>query len=184
MDESARQAEFVRLFSANQRRIQTFIFTLLPDRDQAQDVMQETSVVLWQKFDSFETGTDFTAWAFRIARLEVLSLVRRHQRGRLVFDETLCQQLADEFTGRGAVSENRLRALQACVGRLPEIDRDLLQRRYEEGATIKSVAEAVGRPLQGMYKAMRRIHRTLFECTQRTLSLSDDSASTSFRGQR
>ena len=91
MDETARQAEFVRLFSANQRRIQTFIFTLLPDRDQAQDVMQETSVVLWQKFDSFETGTDFTAWAFRIARLEVLSLVRRQQRARLVFDEAICR---------------------------------------------------------------------------------------------
>ncbi|WP_182870158.1 sigma-70 family RNA polymerase sigma factor [Stieleria mannarensis] len=181
MDNAAQQAEFVRLFSANQRRIQTFILTLLPDRDQAQDVMQNTSVVLWQKFESFEPGTDFTAWAFRIARLEVLSLVRRHGRGRLVFDESMCNELADEVTQRDAVSDTRLRALQGCVEKLSVVDRDLLQRRYEQGATIKAVAEAVGRPLEGMYKAMRRIHRTLFECTQRQLSAED---SVSFKNVR
>ncbi|TWT84392.1 RNA polymerase sigma factor [Planctomycetes bacterium CA13] len=175
MNDSTKQADFVRLFSANQRRIQTFILTLLPDRDQAQDVMQNTSVVLWQKFDTFELGTDFTAWAFRIARLEVLSQIRRQGKGRLVFDESMCNDLADELTERDAVSDSRLRALEGCVKKLSAVDRDLLQRRYEEGATIKAVAEAVGRPLEGMYKAMRRIHHTLFECTQRKLSATDES---------
>ncbi|QDV40605.1 RNA polymerase sigma factor [Stieleria neptunia] len=178
MNDATTQADFVRLFSANQRRIQTFILTLLPDRDQAQDVMQNTSVVLWQKFETFQPGTDFTAWAFRIARLEVLSLVRRQGKGRLVFDESICNGLADEITDRDAISDSRLRALEGCVKKLSAVDRDLLQRRYEEGATIKAVAEAVGRPLEGMYKAMRRIHRTLFECTQRKLSATDESVAT------
>ncbi len=52
---------------------------------------------------------------------------------------------------------------------MPPADRDLLRRRYETGATIKSVAEAVGRSVEGMYKAMRRIHETLRDCVERKI---------------
>ena len=174
-DPDSRQEEFTRLFSVNQRRIWAFIWTLLPDRDQAQDVLQNTSIVLWRKFDSFEPGTNFTAWAFRIARLEVLSFVRRQGRERLIFDESMCRELADDMTERAKDADHRLQALQQCVTRLSPGDRDLLQRRYEEGATIKSVAIAVGRSCEGMYKAMRRIHRALFNCTRRRLAAEDST---------
>ena len=60
-------------------------------------------------------------------------------------------------------------ALLDCVNELPPGDRDLLHRRYEAGATIKSVAAAVGRSAEGLYKAMRRIHDTLHDCVQRRL---------------
>ncbi|MCM2369837.1 sigma-70 family RNA polymerase sigma factor [Aporhodopirellula aestuarii] len=172
-DSRQQQAEFVRLLSANHRRIQTFIQTLLPDRDLAEDVMQNTSVVMWQKFQQYESGSDFTAWAFRIARYEVLSLTRIRGKVRMIFDESLCEEIADDVERRSGNMDVRMQILNECLSSLNVKDSELLKRRYEEGATIKSVAEAVGRPIEGMYKAMSRIHRTLFECTRRKLSAAE-----------
>lgn len=173
MDSRQQQAEFVRLLSANHRRIQSFILTLLPDQDLAQDAMQNTSVVMWQKFQQFEAGTDFSAWAFRIARYEVMALTRIRGKVRMIFDESLCESIADDVERHGANVDVRMQILNECLSMLSAKDSELLTRRYEEGATIKSVAEAVGRPVEGMYKAMSRIHRALFECTRRKLATSE-----------
>ncbi len=59
--------EFVRLLMANERRLLAYILTLLPHVADAQDVLQETSIVLWRKFGEYRPGSDFTAWAYRVA---------------------------------------------------------------------------------------------------------------------
>ncbi len=166
--------QFVRLFAANERRIYTFILALLPNRENAEDVFQNTSVVLWRKFEEFQPGTDFLAWTFRVARLEVRNFIAKDHRRPLVFDDRLLETLATEAEQRSGELSLRQEALRHCLERLAPRDRDLLQRRYEQGATIKSTAEAVGRPVEGLYKAMRRIHDALFECVQRRIGQGVD----------
>ena len=76
---------------------------------------------------------------------------------------------ADVESMREELDLGRL-ALLDCIDELPPGDRDLLRRRYELGATIKSVALAVGRSVEGLYKSMRRIHNTLYDCVHRKLT--------------
>jgi RNA polymerase sigma-70 factor (ECF subfamily) len=93
---------------------------------------------------------------------------KRH-RCRVKFDDELLTAVAAEAESISQELDLAQSALLDCVNALPPGDRDLLRRRYDAGATIKSVAAAVGRSAEGLYKAMRRIHDTLHDCVQRRL---------------
>jgi len=164
--ENPQVEQFITLFMAHQRRLYHYLLTLVGSPADAEDLLQETSLVIWRKFDNYEPGTNFTAWAFRIAH----NLVLNH---RARSDDELLSSLADHTESLADELDARHQALAECLERLPERDRDLIERRYEGGASIKQVAEAVGRPVQGMYKAMRRIHDTLHDCIER--KLADDA---------
>src|SRR6476619_4090774 len=81
--------EFARQFSRNARRIYGFVMTLVFNYHDAEEVFQNTSVVLWNKFAEFQPGSDFFAWASRVAYYEVLSLMKQRRRTRTMSDETL-----------------------------------------------------------------------------------------------
>ncbi|MCH9001552.1 MAG: hypothetical protein IIC02_03175, partial [Planctomycetes bacterium] len=74
--------QFVRELTANQSRLLAYVLTLLPDYEAAQDVAQNTNVVLWRKADTFREGTQFMTWACQVARLEVLAYFRDQGRDR------------------------------------------------------------------------------------------------------
>jgi len=174
--ENADDAErFIRLFTANERRIYAYILALLGNLADADDVLQETSVVLWRQFDQYTPGTSFTAWAFAVARNKVMTHRQTRRRSRLRFNPALIDTLSEELAARQQQHDRRHEALAQCIEQLPPRDRDLIRRRYEPGATIKSIAAAVGRPVQGMYKAMRRIEDALHDCVTRKMRSEDRS---------
>ena len=161
---------FVRLLVANQRRICGLIAAMVPNPADADDLLQEVSAALWRKFDRFEPGTDFSAWALKFARLEVLRFYRRSKRSRLRFGEDLLKSLADEAEALAPSSDIRHEALQRCIGRLNEKARHIISLRYEPNATVASVAEAIGRSPNVVYKALNKIHSFLLACIQRQLA--------------
>lgn len=167
---AANTEEFVRLLMTNERRIFVFLLTLLPNMSDAEDVLQETSIVLWRKFSEYRSDASFTAWAFGIAHNVARNHVAKQHRCRLRFDDQLFDVVAAESESLCAELDFGRAALADCVDQLTSSDKELLERRYEPGATIRSVALAVGRPIEGMYKAMRRIHDALFDCVNRKLT--------------
>jgi len=169
MQTPERTEEFVGLFTLNARRIYGFILSLQPNVADADEIFQETSTVLWRKFEQFESGTDFLAWACQIARYKVMSLRQRVGRERLQFSDEFVENVADESLLAGTALEPRHQALSRCIEKLNQRDRDLLLRRYQEGATTRSIAADVGRSVDAVYKALNRIHEALFQCIQRTL---------------
>jgi RNA polymerase sigma-70 factor (ECF subfamily) len=90
-------------------------------RADADDVMQEISVVLWEKFDSFRDGADFKAWAFGVARFEVLAWLRDRGRDRLVLDEEVITKIAEETTADEPRLERQREALEHCMKKCPVI---------------------------------------------------------------
>src|SRR3954451_5564527 len=73
---------FLRLFLQNQRRLYAYILTLLPNRADADDVLQDTTLTMWDKFDAAEPPTDFLAWGRRIAFHKVLDCNKKAGRDR------------------------------------------------------------------------------------------------------
>src|SRR5947209_16317243 len=86
---------FLRLFLQNERRLFAYILTLLPDRVDAEDVLQEASLVMWDKFDPDNPPNDFTAWGCRIAYFKVLDFRKKRQRSRVQFSQPLLERLAE-----------------------------------------------------------------------------------------
>src|SRR5690606_22882200 len=113
--------------------------------EDARDVLQETNLVLWKKADDFTEGTDFMAWAFRTAYLQVLNFRRKASRDRLYFSEETIAALSDRLTKHHRDADDRLDALSQCLRRLPKEHRRLVQERYAGHVPVKTIAERAER---------------------------------------
>ena len=115
--------EFVRLYALNSRRIYAYILTLLPHWADAEDVFQDVSAVLWEKFDEFTPGTEFAAWAYRIAYFKAIKYrSRKSARARLFSDQAL-EAIAAEIEPLSESLDAEYRQLADCIAALPEYDR-------------------------------------------------------------
>src|ERR1700722_13988736 len=172
MPRPAKSNAFLRLFLQNDRRVYAYILTLLPNRADADDVLQEASLVMWDKFDENHPPDDFAAWGCRIAYYKVLEFRKRCRRGRVFFSQELLDRLAETAIEQADALQldERQEALRDCIDKLPARDRDLLARRLAPDATTQSTAAEVGRSVDAVYKALSKIRQTLFDCVSRTVS--------------
>lgn len=161
---------FVKLMTNHQWAIRGFILSLLPGSPDVGDVLQETNLVLWRKQASFEPGSNFLAWACQIARFEALrhrERVRRH--AHLPFSDELINVLA-ERQGISASEENRLVALETCLGRLSQKQRVLIEQRYTPGRTLEAHAVSIGTTAASLRVTLHRVRQVLKRCVEQTLA--------------
>ena len=169
---SEKSKRFLRLFLQNERRLYAYILTLLANRADADDILQEASLVMWDKFDEAAPPDDFAAWGCRIAYFKVLDFYKRSGRARVRFSQAMLERVAETAVEQaGALQlDARRDALSGCVEKLGARDRDLLARRYTPGATTQSAAAELGRSVEAVYKALARVRQALFDCVQHTLA--------------
>ena len=114
----------MQIFLQSERRILGFILALVPHMADAEDILQETCSIMWQKFDQFEKGTEFVAWGSSIARYRVFNYRRTVGSRRVYFNEDLVRQISDVAVSVSAQSDDRLTALQSCLAGLRKNDRE------------------------------------------------------------
>src|SRR5579872_6953512 len=102
-----RGEQFVRLFLQNQKRIHGLILALVPRSPDADDILQEASAVLWQKFGEFKLGTNFAAWALRIARYQVLAYYTSQKRQRARLSDESLDAVVERMAARPEREETR-----------------------------------------------------------------------------
>ena len=164
-----RYEEFVRLYSQHEPALRAFVRSLTFHWQDTDEVMQETSLLLWRKFDQFEPGTSFLRWGCVVARFEALKFRRQKARDRHVFDEDLLDLLAEEAIDESAQLELERRALDCCMEKLGERERRWVTSAYAGNTTIKELAEQTGRSATSLYKVLNRIRINLLECVERSL---------------
>jgi RNA polymerase sigma-70 factor (ECF subfamily) len=169
-DISPPSAEFLSRVTKAQRSLYAFLLTLVRQPADAEDILQETNVVLWQKADEFDETRDFMPWAMRIAQLQAMAYWKRQKRAPLTFDESLLTLLADEAIAESGQLDPRRRALAECVQKLPDPQRELISRRYQPGASVNEMARQRGRTAKALSESLRRIRNALLECIERTLA--------------
>ncbi len=164
-------SEFIRLISLQQTAIYSYILSLHPNRVDAEDILQETNVVLWQKLPEFEPGTNFRAWAFRVAYYQVLAHRQRVRRRPLLeLDEPLLESLAADAVHVFEDMDVRARALKTCVDKLSRPDADILRSHYEHEQPLSTIASAIGRSPGAIKQVLLRIRRTLRICITRQMA--------------
>lgn len=165
---SDRNELFVELLTLHQRTLYGFIYTLVPSPADAEDLLQQTSLVLWQKFDKFDLDSSFSAWACQIAHFTVLDYLKKKRRSRIVFDDELVARLAETRQSREAVHLSDRASLTECVEKLSESDRKLIKFCYAAKRNIKTAAAALDRPVASVYMSLVRVRRLLMDCIRRT----------------
>jgi RNA polymerase sigma-70 factor (ECF subfamily) len=163
-------SEFLHLLLMHQRRIWAFIVTLLPNWADAEEVYQDTCLVMWSKWNEFEPGTNFLAWACKIAQNKILNRRRRRSRGQLALDEEVLEAVAQERLASDQVLDARYAALTDCLEKLRPNDQELIRQCYAGRETIKQVAQQLGRPADTLYKTLKRIRDALYNCVDRAIA--------------
>tara|TARA_R110002095_G_scaffold206269_2_gene190206 strand:+ start:226 stop:798 length:573 start_codon:yes stop_codon:yes gene_type:complete len=169
------QEKFLTIFTKHRKQIYSYIYSLLPNCDDAEDVFQRTSLIIWKKFPEYDPSGSFFYWSCGVAFYEVKNFMKVAQRKRLHFCEDVIEHLADE---RSMYPQHKLdqrtSALQECLHKLKERDRELVRQVYRDHASIKDLAETTGAAIQTLYNRLNHIRRQLTHCIERTLSYTGE----------
>ena len=161
----AEKKDFVKYFMPVQGEILAYILTMGVPPSHADDVLQNTAVVILEKIGEFEAGSNFRAWAYSIAKFEILSFFKEHQKSLCLTKEALehLELLSTDTTRSSAVT---LKALTVCLEKLQEKARDLINMRYTKGLTSQDIADKLSRPVDSIYTSLSRIRKSLQECVK------------------
>jgi len=162
----------VRLLSRHQGELFRYIYALLPNEEDARDVLQETSVALFRKFAEYDPDKPFLAWAYRFAYLEVLKQRDRNLRGARLFSPAVFERLAREREIMEPALEERVQALEKCLAELPPADRELIRLRYQSKARADELVRALGTSRRTLFRQLDRIRRRLYECVSRRVAFT------------
>lgn len=168
--ESNRAETFLALHLQNHNRLAAFVHTLVPAWQDAEEIIQDTLMVLWRKFNEFDPSTSFFSWAARVAQYEVLNYRRKNRHRELYFDDDVLSVLASTALDQMDDMELQRAALENCIKKLPDRDRELLKLRYREGGSIQVTAETMRRTTGHVQRLLRKVRGGLLRCVHARMS--------------
>jgi len=161
-----RTPEFIQLLTGTQSRLYGYILSLVGDSHDASDVLQETNAILWEKESEFEIGTNFIAWSFRIAYYQVLAYRKKGQRDRLSFDTELLSSISEVAEEEDQLFNRRQSVLRQCLKKLNARQQAVIQRRYQTGSTLESIAAETGSKVNAIKQLLFRARNSLSTCVR------------------
>jgi len=161
---------YIRLLTTNQRRIYGFIYAMVPNHSASEDIMQETTLFMWEHFNQFKEGTNFAAWGISTARNMVMQYYRKQKRNGLTFDIEGLENLIDQSSVFNESKEEQIEALRDCFKKLGSKEQKLLEMRYIQGDSVQLIAESVNRTTSHLYRIMAKIHNFLLKCINMQLT--------------
>jgi RNA polymerase sigma-70 factor (ECF subfamily) len=171
VDQARDPLAFSELLREGRGRVFGYLLALVQNLADAEDLYQQTALLLWEKFDQYEPGTDFGSWATTVAHFTALNFLRRQSRRRALFSEAALQLLSEAQAGlKTADCTARSDALARCLETLPAGERRLVRLRYEGERSIQDIAEQEQRTVGAVYTALSRIRKTLLLCVERRVA--------------
>ena len=174
-DRHKHDERFVELLSRNQHRIYGFIYTILPNYTDAEEILHETTLVLWRKWEQLTHEDDFLRWACGIARNEIRNSLRLHERRNEYLSDELLDSLATNVERMQPQMMDRKGALVLCVDGLDPADQELIEDCYSGSVSIRTIAERRHIAPNTLYKKLARLRRALFLCVEQRLDEEVDS---------
>jgi len=161
----------MELFREHYSQLFGYVLTIVRNSADAEDVVQQASLILWKKFDEYRPNTNFFGWACVTARFEAMKYLRRERRYRAHFSEAFQLKLAETMAGiRPEVVTSRDLALHDCVQRLPDKQRELILRCFSDSKNVAIVARETGRTTHSIYSSLRNIRSKLLDCVDQSVA--------------
>jgi RNA polymerase sigma-70 factor (ECF subfamily) len=164
-----KQDLFHRLLFRNQNRIYAYVLTLIGNYTDADDVMQETISVMWQKFTDFKAGTNFISWGISIAHYKILDYRRNKQKdGKLCqYNNDLLEQFGYEVTKSSALFDEKFALLRNCIEKLKGRYLTIIKLRFQEDLNPSVIADRCGISISNVYQILSRAYHMLISCVNK-----------------
>ncbi|MCO6043675.1 sigma-70 family RNA polymerase sigma factor [Aeoliella sp. ICT_H6.2] len=150
----------------------SFIYSMLHNQADAEDVYQQTTIVMWEKFGEYQPGTSFVNWALAIAHNKIKQFRRQTGRDRLHFDDRVMQLMAETYSElevRKSSSE-RFEGLLHCLSKLTDKQRRVLRLRYSDSFSIQDLAQRERKSEAAMVMVLARLRKSLQACITAAIS--------------
>lgn len=167
------QERFTELLRQNAQSLRAFVFSLIPQQEAVDEILQESSIAMWRKFGDLHDESGFLKWAFAVIYYELLVYRRKKARSKLFFDTELLEQITAETTKEDGYFQYQWEAFRQCYSRLDADDQASLTKVYQEGSTIREAAISEGKSPDAYYKYLRRLRTRLANCVARQLKELD-----------
>jgi len=169
-DNSSADRQFLRLVRSHQDSIYAFIFALVHNDADAEDITQETLALMWQKFGSYQNGTSFVAWGISIAKILVLRLHEKRNKDKRLFSPELQQVLIEKVSQYIPQQDERVHYLRQCLKKLNNRDHMIVEKRYVHKMSARQIAQETRVELRSLYRVLNRIHSALMSCVERSMT--------------
>jgi RNA polymerase sigma-70 factor (ECF subfamily) len=141
-----------------------FIFSILSHRQDAEDVLQKTNLILFKKQKTFNVKLgSFKNWALNIAKFQVMA----HRTDLARSKVCLSNELTDIFSLE-AVDYNTLEikrnALNKCYKKLPKHMVEIAELRFKQDMSIKDISRSINRPIGAVSGTLYRIRENIKKC--------------------
>ncbi len=164
---------YLVLLNENEKSLAAYVHTLVPNLADADDIIQSCKIVMWKHFGSFSEGTNFLAWARKIALNQILNYRRSEKRrDRFSQNPAFVESIARELDSQTESPDRRSEALHQCLQKLPDAHRKLILLRYYEDRDIGEIAILTKRTDSAVYRLLSRVRASLSDCISNTLSPS------------
>jgi RNA polymerase sigma-70 factor (ECF subfamily) len=163
-----RTRRFVELLGKHEQSLNAFVLALVPHWSDADEIVQQTRIRVWEQFDRYDPEKDFGAWARSIAYYEVLTHRKQAGRRSALLTQTVIEKLAADAERVGDASARQV-ALANCLERLSPGQRDLLTSCYSGEKSIQELAQGLGRTFNAVRQLLFRLRKNLFRCVERQL---------------
>jgi RNA polymerase sigma-70 factor, ECF subfamily len=150
------------LFVRHEAALRVFVRGLQPSLADADDVLQETFLTVSRKADDFREGTNFMAWATRIARYKLLEQARQLRRANALSGQAMEALMEDQPDLESIHLQER--ALASCVARLTQRMRELLVQRYVGRRTSEQIGTAMAMTPLAVRVALSKARTLLRDC--------------------
>jgi len=175
-DNVAAQQRFLSLFLRSEREVFRYVAALIPNMADAEDIVQQTALALWEKFETYDPAQPFTPWACRFALNKARQWIERRARWQSLLAGGLAEELERRRTELRPEFEHRLAHLEGCLDKLPTDQRGLVEGYYYRRAGIDSLAGESGRTVEATYKMLQRIRQGLQRCVEHTARQEEATA--------
>lgn len=169
-DEIDARERLTRHWLESEPAVRAYVFAAVRAYHDAEDVVQQVALTAARRFDEYDPARPFTGWALWLAKSRVIDHYRKQGRERLVFSESLLDQLGDALAERQPERGARQAAMELCIEKLPEKSRQMLALRYEDDAPMDRVAAALDSTAASVRVMLFRIRNLLADCIQTELA--------------
>ena len=152
------QQEFTNLYNEYGEGIRKLCLGYTGDAMQAQDLLQETFIAVWNNMEKFRGDAKWSTWIYRIAVNTCLSHLRKKKDVVMDIENTAFSMLPEDVNNK----EHEVQLLYKCISQLQQTDRLIItlvleDKPYEEIAAVTGITEATLRV---------KIHRIKKQLTQ------------------
>lgn len=142
----------------------------IPNRHDAEDVLQEVAVTAAKDFNQYDQARPFLPWVLTIARHRIADHHRKNMRDKVTFDADTLETLSDAAHRLTNKVSDREAALSECMEQLPGRGRRILEMRYHFDMSADTIGRRLGATPKAVFSALHRLRVALGKCIDKRLN--------------